>query len=101
MFDESWRKQACGGSNYYYIQLVAIDGSLKGSGTFRRLMEPVLTRLERESMSARIDTHAKDNIPIHEHFGFELVKAHREKSGAPISLYAMRKRPYFKAAFDD
>ncbi len=87
-----WRKQACGNTNYYYIQLVAIDSAMKGRGVFRQLIEPVLARLERENIPALIDTHDKDNVPIYEHFGFELVKEHRARSGAPIAQYSMIKR---------
>ena len=87
-----WRKKACGSSNYYYIQLIAIDKSLKGRGVFRRLAEPVLTRLEQENIPVLIDTHDKYNVPIYEHFGFELVQEHRAKSGAPIAQYSMMKR---------
>jgi predicted GNAT family N-acyltransferase len=88
----SWRKKACGSANYFYIQLVAIDRSLKGSGTFRRLVEPILMRSECEKIPVLLDTHDKDNVPLYEHFGFELVKEHHAKSGAPVIQYSMIKR---------
>jgi ribosomal protein S18 acetylase RimI-like enzyme len=87
--DTRWRKQVCGGTDYYYLQLVAIDSSLKGSGTFRKLVEPLLTRLERENLPVLLDTHDKNNVSLYEHFGFELVKEHHAKSGAPIIQYSM------------
>jgi predicted GNAT family N-acyltransferase len=86
-----WRKQICGSANYFYLQLVAIDSSLKGSGAFRQLVEPVLKRLEHENMPILLDTHDRGNVPIYEHFGFELVKEHCAKSGAPIVQYSMIK----------
>jgi citrate lyase synthetase len=89
--DIRWRKQACGSTDYYYLQLVAIDSSLKGSGTFRKLVEPLLTRLEHENLPVLLDTHDKNNVPLYEHFGFELVKEHHAKSGAPITQYSMIK----------
>ena len=87
-----WRKQICGSTRYFYLQLIAIDRTLKGKGVFRQLVEPVLTRLERENMPVLLDTHDKDNVPLYEHFGFELVREHHAKNGAPITQYSMIKR---------
>jgi N-acetylglutamate synthase-like GNAT family acetyltransferase len=87
-----WRKQICGSAKYFYFQLIAIDSALKGSGAFRRLAEPLLKRLEHENVPVLLDTHDKDNIPIYEHFGFELAKEHRAKSGVPIVQYSMIRR---------
>ncbi|MDR1184515.1 MAG: GNAT family N-acetyltransferase [Coriobacteriales bacterium] len=87
-----WRKQICGSADYFYLQLIAIDRSLKGSGTFRQLVGPILERSEHENIPVLLDTHDKDNIPLYEHFGFELVKEHRARSGAPIVQYSMIRR---------
>jgi N-acetylglutamate synthase-like GNAT family acetyltransferase len=86
-----WRKQACGSANYFYLQLVAIDRSLKGSGAFRQLVEPLLKRLEHENMPVLLDTHDRDNVPLYEHFGFKLVREHRAKRCATIVQYSMIK----------
>ena len=88
-----WRKKICGNSNYYYIQLVAIDKTMKGSGILRKLMQPVLERAEQENVPVLIDTHDKDNIPIYEHFGFELAIEHHAKKDPSIVQYSMIKRP--------
>lgn len=87
-----WRKEVCGSNNYYYLQLVAVNRSSKGSGVFRQLVEPILLRSEHESIPVLLDTHDKDNIPLYEHFGFELVREHQAKSGAPITQYSMIRR---------
>jgi GNAT superfamily N-acetyltransferase len=87
-----WRKQICGSTRYFYLQLVAIDRALKGKGVFRRLVEPVLTRSEHENMPVLLDTHDKDNVSLYEHFGFKLVREHHAKSGAPITQYSMIRR---------
>ncbi len=87
-----WRKQVCGGNDYFYLQLVALDSSLKGSGAFRQLVEPILARLEQEKMPVLLDTHDKSNVSLYEHFGFHLEREHHAKSGAPIVQYSMIKR---------
>lgn len=84
-----WRKQVCGSEHYYYLQLIAIESSLKGSGVFRRLVEPILIRAERESIPVLLDTHDKDNVPLYEHFGFELIKEHHAKGDESIIQYSM------------
>jgi predicted acetyltransferase len=71
--------------------LVAIDSSLKSSGAFRQLVAPVLVRAEHENLPVLLDTHDKNNVPLYEHFGFELAQEHHPKSGAPIVQYSMIK----------
>ena len=90
--DFRWRKKICGNNRYYYLQLVAIESSLKGSGIFRQLIEPILMRSNHEKLPILLDTHDENNVPIYEHFGFELVEKHHAKSGAPIVQYSMIKR---------
>lgn len=88
-----WRKQVCGKGDYYYIDLVVIDRSLKGSGAFRRLLEPLLLRMEREGMPVLLDTHDPDNVPLYRHFGFETVREHRAKGDCDLVQYSMIRRP--------
>ena len=89
----SWRKKACKRQEYYYIELITIDRSLKGSGAFRQLMEPIIARSQNEKMPVLLDTHDKNNVPIYQHFGFELVGEYHSKHDPDIAQYSMIKRP--------
>lgn len=91
-----WRKEACGSSDYYYINLIAIDHSLKGTGAFRSLMEPILLRASEENIPVLLDTHDKDNVPIYQHFGFELYAKYPAKQDHSIVQYAMIRLPESK-----
>ena len=87
-----WRKQKCGKSNYYYIQLIAIERTMKGNGVLRRLIDPVLECCEQQKIPVLLDTHDKDNVPIYQHFGFELVMEHPSKNDSSIAQYSMMKK---------
>lgn len=88
-----WRKEICNKSNYYYIDLVAINPALKGSGAFRKLITPILNRAKSENIPVLLDTHDKDNVPIYQHFGFEIVRQYVSKRDHEIIQYAMVKWP--------
>jgi predicted GNAT superfamily acetyltransferase len=84
-----WRKQACKGKKYYFIDLIAIDPLLKGSGAFRKLIQPVLDRAKDENIPVLLDTHDKNNVPIYEHFGFEVAHQFAAKNDENLIQYAM------------
>jgi len=65
--------------NAYYINWIAVAKECKGKGVFRRLLTPVLERCEREGMDVVLETFTESNVPIYEHFGFELVETHRSR----------------------
>ena len=89
----TWRKQVFKKQDYYYIEMIAINRELKGRGAFRRLIEPVITRAQHENMPVLLDTHDKDNVPIYQHFGFEVVHEHRSKRNPDLVQYSMVKHP--------
>ena len=37
------------------------------------MLKPLLARLEREGLSAYLETHNERNIALYRHFGFEVV----------------------------
>ncbi len=88
-----WRNKVCKRQNYYYIDLIAISHNLKGSGAFRKLMEPIIARMEQDNIPILLDTHDKNNVPIYEHFGFEIVDMHQSKFNHKLIQYSMIKRP--------
>jgi len=89
----TWRKRTCKKQNYFYIDMIAIDRTLKGSGAFRRLIDPVIARCQHENIPLLLDTHDKDNVAIYSHFGFELVGEYRSKSNPCMVQYSMIKSP--------
>lgn len=91
-WDVKWRKQVCGKLNYYYIDLIVIDPLLMGSGALRGLLDPVLNRAREEKIPVLLDTHDEANVPIYQHFGFEVVCRHAATHNAMVQ-YSMVKWP--------
>lgn len=60
----------------YHLLVVAIDKSLRGTGAFRKLLMPVISSCEKKRMPIVLETFNPDNIPIYEHFGFQLMESH-------------------------
>jgi predicted acetyltransferase len=73
------------------IDLIAIDPALKGSGAFRKLMQPVIDRAEKEGVPVLLDTHDQNNVAIYQRFGFEIAHQFHAKSDPALVQYAMIK----------
>lgn len=89
--DLKWQKEFCRG-NYYYIKIIAIAKESRGKGKFRELMMPIISRCKDKSIPIILETNTAENIPIYEHFGFELVKT-ISKEGTDFCQYCFIKRP--------
>jgi len=61
----------------YHLLVVAIDETLKGTGAFRKLLMPVLLSCEEKKIPIVLETFNPDNVPIYQHFGFQLMESHR------------------------
>lgn len=78
---QNWHAKYFNG-DVFHILIVAIDKSLKGTGAFRNLLMPVIQDCERKGMPIVVETFNPDNVPLYEHFGFELMESHHsEKIG--------------------
>lgn len=83
----AWRKEA-GPENYYYIDLICVAPEHRGSGAFRRLLEPALALADQEKVPVLLDTYNADAVPIFKHFGFEpfsLIKS------PTVRLYCLKR----------
>lgn len=77
--------------NAYYINWIAVDEECKGTGVFRKLITPIMERCKKKNMDIVLETFTKSNVPIYEHFGFELIETHTSEEVA-LSEYCMVKR---------
>lgn len=60
----------------FHLLVVAIDKSLKGTGAFSKLLMPVISSCEKKNMPIILETFNPDNVPIYEHYGFQLMESH-------------------------
>ena len=69
----SWQNEFIPG-NYYRIKIIAIEPTKRGIGIFRRLVSPILEINDKRGLATILETNIEKNIPIYEHYGFQLVK---------------------------
>lgn len=71
--DLNWHREFIKG-NYYHIKIVAVAKEYRGQGIFRKLIMPIINSCDENSIPIILETNTVENIPIYQHFGFELVK---------------------------
>ena len=89
--DLKWQKKYVRG-NYYYIKIIAIAKGNRGKGDFRALISPIINACKEKSIPIVLETNTAENIPIYQHFGFELVKTISEKD-TDFCQYCFIKQP--------
>lgn len=72
---QNWHT-AYGDGAVYHLLIIATDESVKGTGVFRKLITPVLEKCETNKEPIVLETFNPDNLPIYEHFGFNLMESH-------------------------
>lgn len=77
--------------NSYYIAQAAVSKELKGTGTFRELIMPVLEDCRHKHMDVVLETATFSNVAIYEHFGFKLMETHSSPE-IPFAIYCLLKR---------
>lgn len=91
VMDFKWPKRHLK-TDYYYIKVVALDQSLRGSGAFRRLISPILEEYGSRGMPVALETHDERVESIYSHFGFQTVEV-VEAEGIQIKQYCMVRWP--------
>lgn len=69
-----WQKEFLLDQNYYHIQIIAIAKEERGKGVFRQLITPIIEDGNKNNMPITLECSNPKNVPIYQHFGFELVK---------------------------
>ncbi len=89
--DLKWHREFIKG-NYYYIKIIAIAKEHRGRGVFRKLMMPIIHKCNEKFIPIILETNTPENIPIYEHYGFELIRTIPEnKTG--FCQYCFIKQP--------
>lgn len=89
--DLNWHKEFIKG-NYYYIKIIAIAKEHRGKGIFKKLISPVIHKCNERSIPIILETNTPENIPIYQHYGFELFKTISE-SETGFCQYCFIKHP--------
>jgi GNAT superfamily N-acetyltransferase len=73
---------------HYYLDNLGVLPSAQGQGYSSRLIRPILARADEQGVMVYTDTVTPANVPLYEHFGFEMVEE-RRVAGTPITVFAL------------
>ena len=83
----SVRKRCAPFKHWYLIELV-VDPIYQGKGYASILLKPMFTRIDKENLPCYLETQKEKNIPMYQHYGFEIVEENMVP-GTKISTWAM------------
>ncbi len=63
--------------SHYYLNTLAVLPELQGKGFASMLIRPFLEKADEESVGVYVETMARRNIGLYEHFGFQCVELYR------------------------
>ena len=75
---------------HYYLDNLGVLSSARGEGLSSKLIRPFLQMADEQKVFAYTDTVTKSNVPLYEHFGFELVEESLVNDTG-ITVYALRR----------
>lgn len=67
--------------DFWYLFILAVDESARGQGVVRQLLQPVLDESDKTGVPIRLETNRAENVPIYEHFGFQVAHYSNRVSG--------------------
>lgn len=59
---------------HWYLIFLGLLEEARGKGLATKLLEPMLTRADREGFSCYLDTHNGDNVPLYQRYGFRVAR---------------------------
>lgn len=84
------REEAPG--DFLHITLTAVDADHRGSGTFRKLLEPVLAYADAAQLPVFLETYSDGLTELYEYFGFKTVHEFTD-AHVPLVQRCMRRDP--------
>jgi ribosomal protein S18 acetylase RimI-like enzyme len=78
--------------SHYYLAVLGVEPELQGHGFGGALMQPVLTRCDRDGVAAYLESSKERNIVLYERHGFRVVEEVRLPQGGP-PIWRMWREP--------
>jgi hypothetical protein len=82
--------------SYYTLVFIGTNKKGHGKGLMSSIMRPILETIDREGKYTYLESTIEENIPIYEHYGFELMKAYYVGGGflgPRVRMFAMYRKP--------
>ena len=58
---------------HWYLFLIGVDPEYQGKGYASKLLNGMLSEIDKEGLPCYLETEVKKNAPIYRHFGFEVI----------------------------
>ena len=58
---------------HWYLFLIGVDPEYQGKGYASKLLNGMLSEIDKEGLSCYLETEVKKNVPIYQHFGFDVI----------------------------
>ncbi|MFC2017775.1 GNAT family N-acetyltransferase [Chloroflexota bacterium] len=75
---------------HWYLQAIGVSPDFQGKGYAGRLLNPVLSRLDREGLTCYLETLEERNVSLYQHFGFKVIDESRVPETALTSWAMLR-----------
>jgi len=59
---------------HWFLQTIGVDPGFQGQGHASTLLRAMLARIDEEHLPCYLDTENEKNVPIYQHYGFEVVE---------------------------
>jgi len=79
-------------SPHVYVLLLAVDPRAQGKGWARKLITPMLDRLDKNAIACYLETYKAKNEAIYNHLGFETIEK-CTVPGTDLTLISLLRRP--------
>ena len=70
---------------HWYLAIIGVDPPRKGEGVGAALLRSRLERCDKEGTAAYLESSNLENVPLYEHFGFQVTGALDLPEGAPVA----------------
>lgn len=76
----------------WYVANLAVEPSYQRTGLGRRMLDPFLGYFDEIGSTVYLETHSATNVPLYEHFGFEVVETGKLPN-TNVTHFAMIRTP--------
>lgn len=90
--DFGWEEVRSIGFDYIQLFALGVDKNARGTGAFRRLIEPIFAYADANELPIYLETYADHLIELYQHFGFQVVET-LSASGVSITETCMERLP--------
>jgi GNAT superfamily N-acetyltransferase len=69
---------------HWYLYAIGVDPAAQGGGVASALLRPRLAHCDASGQAAYLESSKPGNVPLYEHFGFEVTGSPQLPEGAPV-----------------